>query len=163
MKFYLTFLVILVFCQVEIFSLDVLDNSDVLKRAFVNVSKALALQNNLLTVLVHAALKGNTSSGSFAYLPGIPHVVARFENESGMFNLNSNAIVFMDSVASLKTFNNRKLLPFTYSMEQQVIIHFQDGTFDEIAEIKASRLETLREETRILQCEYFVVEEETQI
>lgn len=163
MKFYLFLLLIVVFCKLEIFSLDVLDNSDVLQMAFVNISKVLARQNNLLTVLVHAALKGNTSSGTFAYLPGIPHIVARFENESGKFNLNSNAIVFMDSVASLKTFNNRKLLPLTYSMEQQVIIHFQDGTFDEIAAIKASRLETLREEARILRCEYFVVEEEAQI
>lgn len=46
----------------------------------------------------------------------IPHVVLKFEYQPKEFRLNSSAIVSLDSVESLETFNNRIILPSFFSV-----------------------------------------------
>lgn len=126
MKHFLIFTTIVAFCKVESFSRDF--NKNALQKTFGNISQALAQRNHLTSVVTESAF-----SGAATVTAGILHVVARFKNNSERFPLNSSAIVFLDSVASLEAFNTRTTLPTTFSTTQQLFIHCRNGSQDEIA------------------------------
>lgn len=69
-----------------------------------------------------------------------------------MFRLESSAIVLLNSVSTLSTFNNRTILPASYSMKQQLFIYLPDGTFNKVAMMFLH--------LPIFNYEYFVIEED---
>lgn len=91
MKFYLTFVFIVTFCQKETFSRGY--DSKELQKAFVDIVKTLALRNHLLSV-VECLAPGDVSLIAFyANAAGIPHIVTKLKNEEEVLRLNSSAIV----------------------------------------------------------------------
>lgn len=152
MRFYLVLVSFIAFCELETLSQDSRKRS--LQEAFVDISKEIAKKNHLVSVVADSASQNKVNSVPFASTAHIPHVVARFKHDQ-KFKLNSSAIVFLDSVASLEVFNNRTILPATFSMQQQIFIHCQKGTFNEVAQIESSKASN-----PIIQYEYFVFQEE---
>lgn len=82
-----------------------------LQKAFLNISRFLAEQNRLISVVVSDGLSDEQESVVFPLNAAVPHVVATFGNDSKVFRLNSSAIVLLDSVETLKAFNQRTVLP----------------------------------------------------
>lgn len=119
MKFYSVFVIFVAFCKVESILRD--HRSKVLQKAFVNIMEALRKQNYLMTVVVGEFFSDQIDAVSRAFTMDHPHVVARF-NDTKKFNLNSSAIVLLDTTESVKMFNKRTIIPLTFSMQQQILI-----------------------------------------
>lgn len=151
MKFFLVFVTSVSFCTHETFSVNT-----VLRRAFENISEALKQKSHMLSLVLGDLTSYSSDSGLFELVSHIPHVVTRFENESKTFRLNSSAIIISDSIATVQSFNKRTILPVTFSINQQLFIHCQDGTYEKIAT-------SIGNENSVGQHEYFVVEEEAAI
>lgn len=98
MKHYLAFVIFLAFCKAS--------KIDLLQKAFVGISKALAKRNHLLSVVTDGFTNDKVNSATFAVLNEIPHVIIKFENRREKIQLNSSAIVLLDSVATFETFRN---------------------------------------------------------
>lgn len=120
------FIAFVIFGEVENF-LQTLKR-DSLQKAFVNISKALGQKNRLVTVVVDNSSRNKTSMASFTSLAEIPHIVASFDPECKNFSLKSSAIVSLNTMASFEAFNKRTRLPSTFSMQQQLFIHIENGT-----------------------------------
>lgn len=136
----------MVLCKVESISIDLKS----MQTAFINISEALKQQNHV-EIVVDSVFGKKTDFAPFASFAGIPHIVAKFDSKMREFQINSSAIVSLNSIESLESFNSRTSLHVTLSMSQQLIIHCQDATFEKIAMIKAK--------IPIIHFEYFMIEE----
>lgn len=123
--------IFVVFAVSETFS-QVSKNHALLK-AFTDVAETLAYRNHLVTFVMENSSSVIANPASIASLANIPHLVVGFDNRSKNLTLNSSAIVSLESVESLKTFNQRIVIPRTFSNLKQLFIHCEGGTFDEIA------------------------------
>lgn len=139
MKFFVVIVTFIAFCKVNS-GLRVPEVKS-LQKAFVNILETLARRNHVVSLVSVGGPEDQGDSTSLISFADTPHVVARLDNESKRFRLNSSAIVLLDSVTSLATFNKHALLPSTFSMSQQLFVYCHDGTFDKI-----SKLNTLRDE-----------------
>lgn len=110
MKFSI-FVIVLVFCKVKSFSRSL--KCGTMETAFINISETLATHNHVVAIVVDSVFNNKTDFAPFASFAGIPHIVAKFDNTSENFLLNSSAIVLLNTIASLETFNSRTILPVT--------------------------------------------------
>lgn len=156
MKFFSIFLVSAAFCKIEPFLQN--PKNDALYNMFENISQALSKGNHLLTVVSDSLLKDNFDSAVFATSSNVPHVVASFVNDLRKFTLNSSSIVSLNSIASLKAFNERTVLPVSFSVSQQLVIYCQNLTFEDLMPIAIPK-----NVSAILQYEYYMIEEEKSI
>lgn len=156
MKLFANFASLVIFVFAKSFPRDFKYNA--LKKAYVNISLSLPKQNYLLSLVIGSNSSEKINSAIIASTTTTPHVVAKFDSKMEKFSLNSSAIVSLDSIESLEKFNQRTILPVTFSMKQQLIIYCRDGTYDQIDKIKTSRIHR-----PIVQYEYFVIEEEKSI
>lgn len=147
MKFKLLFIIFLTFTQIR--SLSNCKNKR-LKKSFEIMAKVFTQHNHVVTVVISKSDEIN--SYCFASIVAVPHVVTRFDSKKSEWTLNSSAIVLLDSVASLKTFNQLTVLPWTFALSQQIFIFFREGTYEELAKIPV-----VRAKTPIVQYEYFLV------
>lgn len=69
--------------------------------------------------------------------------------------------MLLDSVDSLEDFNNRTILPQTFSMGQQIIVNIENGIFDEIMQLNTRRSNSTQ--YAITQYEYFLIEEKDSV
>lgn len=133
------FLVTLVaFCIVETFSVDC--QNIALQEAVANIWAALSKQNNFLSIAVDSAYT-ETSLTPLVANANVPYVINEFKNNVTNYCINSSAFVLLGSFKHLVEFNERVILPVTFSMQQQLVIHCQDATFDKLAMLKTSRTE----------------------
>lgn len=158
MNFHLTLVFFVGFYKVE----EILCNPkrNALKKAFSDITDSLMQKNRFVSVIMSDFSDNNIKSAITAATAGIPHVnfEKRFVNEMSPYELNSSAIVSLDSVASMKVFNNRTNLFDFFSMPQQLIIFCQDGTFKKIETIPAFSYGR-----KIIHHEYFLIEEENSL
>lgn len=152
MKFYLVLVIFLVFLKVQVYSRDFKSNS--MRKAFMNISKHLAIRNHLLQVVVGGVLGKAKKSAILSTFAGIPHSVARFESLSKYLEIKASSIVLLDTIHSLIIFNWRKVFAPKLSTSQQLMICLHSGTRDEIAKIEFKPLVLF---------EYFIIEEEKTI
>lgn len=153
MKCFFVFVTLLAFCKVKTISQDGKNNA--LRQCFENISKVLEQENRLVTVVVSAAFGHEERSGSFAFTAAIPHIVATFESDSKYFQLDSSAIVLLDSIASLIAFNGRLILPPTLPTTTRIFIYVRNRNFSLLPKIRLTFVN--------YQSEYFVIEEEKTI
>lgn len=113
MKFFLILVIFLTFGTVKTILLDFKYNA--LKAAFANIIQSLAKQNRLVSAVVVSDSSEKVNSAIIASIADVPHVVASFDNKLKQILLNSSAFVSLDSVESLKKFNQRTILPVTFS------------------------------------------------
>lgn len=114
MKFFLIFVTCGVLNEVESLS----RNNNPLQKAFMNISASLENWNYLVSIVAEKDSNDEINLDSFHQYFNFPHGVMTFKNESEKLRLNSSAIVFLESVASLKNFNNRVILHKTFSNKQ---------------------------------------------
>lgn len=114
MKFYLFSVVIVALCKVE--SLDIVSENISIQEALAKIALSLAQQNYLVSVVDGGVSNDRTTMMAFASFADIPHVAAKFVNDLRNFALNSSAFVLLDSITSLRTFNDRAVLPSAFSM-----------------------------------------------
>lgn len=136
MKFFVVVVIFIAFCKID--SVLLVPKLS-LQKAFVNISKTLARRNHLVSIVSVGGPEDQGDLTSLVPFADKPHVVAKFDSESKKFQLNSSALVLLDSVESLAKFNKRVILPSTFSTSQQLFIYCQDGTFDKIAELNTWR------------------------
>lgn len=70
-------------------------------------------RNNVISVVLGTEFNDYFLLYSFV---NIPHIAARFNYESKKFQINSSAIVTLDSIKSLELFNKRTVLPLKFLM-----------------------------------------------
>lgn len=115
MKCCLVFVMVVTFSTVKTFSQDF--KCRMLKKAFENILESLVKRNYLMSVVFDSFASDETvDSTIIAFTAAIPHVVGRLDSNMEEFLLNSSAIVSLESVEALKDFNERLILPVTFSM-----------------------------------------------
>lgn len=139
MKFYSVFVTFVFFFVMESLSREL--DKNLLQKVFVNISKMLSPRNQLVSIVFNNA-SVKAAPAVFAVTVGVPHIVKKFYNKVGSFDLHTSAIVLLDSIESLNKFNQHTVLPSTFSLSHQLIIYCQDGTFDKIKMIETSRRKT---------------------
>lgn len=91
--------------------------SESLQKAFANITTVLQKQNYVLSIAFDSSQYNQNDLTSLISFADIPHVVAHFDSQSEQLDLNSSAVVLLDSIASVKRFNNRAFMPVTFSMQ----------------------------------------------
>lgn len=109
-------------------------NSNAILKAFVNIVEVLAKKNHLTSFVGDLNSTEIVNPASIALFSGIPHVVSSFDRSMNKIELKSSAIVTLNSIETLKSFNKLVILPTTY-FELQLFVHCQDGTFNRIAKL----------------------------
>lgn len=144
MKLSWIFATFVLFCVMQSSSREF--NRNLLQKAFVNISEALARQDHFVSVFMSDFQSEKVKSALFASNSDVPRVVTKFNTartrvgtkSSKVHELFSSAIVSLGSIASLKTFHESIILHYTYSIShQQLIIYCPDATYDKV-KIKGS-------------------------
>lgn len=86
-----------------------------LVKALDSIAEALAQQNHFVTFVREVNTTDLANPASITMLLRIPYVVAGFDCTRNNFTLNSSAIVTLQSVKSLRSFNSHTILPKTFS------------------------------------------------
>lgn len=87
--------------------------NNALQRAFLNITEALGQRNHLVLVIVADDVR-NTAA-ILKTSAGTPHIVTKW-NKLEMLQLNSSAIVLLDSIPCLEDFNNLTIPPLKFSL-----------------------------------------------
>lgn len=124
----------------------------VASKSFLSLTKALIDSSNDLSFvsdnnLTRSSILQQTFAG------GIPVTVKQFAKAENTLELNSSAIVSMESIGNLQAFNEKVVLTNKYTKPLQFFIHCKDATIDQL-----SKLEESDKSKAIFQYEYFVVD-----
>lgn len=126
-----------------------------LRKAFLGIVSELATRNHLVS-LVAEDVNSDASQAAASAASVVPHIfVVWDENKSRMFELNTTAILLLDSISSVKLFSSRTFFALTFSMSQQLIFYCRNASFSDILKVPLGRFLPL-----IIQYEYFLIEDE---
>lgn len=156
MNFLLIFIIIESFCAKKSLGRDF--ESSALQKVIFNLTQSLSQRKHLVSVIASSSPTDKTNSAKLS--GGIPHINLKktFDSKTQTYRLNSSAIVILDEVKSIRTFNEVTTLPFTFSLAQQLFIYCRDGTFDKIVTVGK-----WRQGKPILLYEYFAIEDDNSI
>lgn len=129
-------------------------SKNVMQNALSGIIENLSNRNHLVTVVVENATSDVLKSAAFA-ISGKPHkTVSWIRNESRTFQLNSTAVVLLDSLVSMKNFTNNTIFPLNFKLSQQLIIFCHNATVKDFMEIPIERFKP-----PIIQHVYFLFED----
>lgn len=128
--------------------------SSSIEKAFVNIAKDLAQHSRQISVIFSGTFEYIMDPFTIAKIAEVPHTVARLERLPEIFTLTTSSIVLLDSLSSLEEFNLLSKVSLRFLRSKQLIIHINNGTFEQIAKIKKADLSHY---------EYFMIEDENSI
>lgn len=128
-----------------------------LSRAFDNITQALVDSNcDLSAIFVTSDQKSiNPAILEQSLRSGVPFSVRHSATNAESFELNTSAIISVESFNELEAFNENAVLTNKYSKTFQFFIHCDGVSIDEL-----SKLEENHKTKAILQFEYFFVDQE---
>lgn len=131
-------------------------NEFLLRKAFSAIVKQFPSKNFYVSVVSENLLSEASKAAAFL-TSAKPHVTFLWnKNKSETFELNSTAIIILDSTDSLNAFNNHTTFPLNYAISEQLIFYLQNATADDLLEILISKFET-----SIIKHEYlFMIEDD---
>lgn len=127
------------------------------------ISNSLAERNHLVRIIEIKNAVDALKLAAFVSVISVPHLVVKYPEKKTLnlpfykFDLNSSAIVFLDSAKTLFLFNQRTILRRTFENLNQIIVYCQKCAYEDLATLLS------RIENPILSYEYFLIEEEKAI
>lgn len=109
------------------------------KKVFLDLANSLTKREHTVTVFRFKTPKEKTDPVFFTSIAAIPHIVAVIPSKPFKFELKTNAIVSLNSVASYEVFERNVLRSQVSSMVNQVIYFLHsETTFDDLRKISES-------------------------
>lgn len=107
-----------------------------LKKVFVDLANSLMERAQSVTILRLKTSKEESDPVSFKSIAAIPHIVARIPLKLKKFELETDAIVSLNSVASYDVLENSVFVSAVSSMVKQIIVFLHgETTFDDLKKL----------------------------
>lgn len=94
-------------------------NSHGIRTVVSDIVRSLARNKHVVTVFTSNEM---SEAILFASASNVPHITSRTPDEHFKFKLKTSAIISMDSIASLESFNNYVGLDLKFSLQQVVVV-----------------------------------------
>lgn len=129
MKPFLAFLALLFLNPVESFRQE--PRIDLLQKAFLSIAEDLTNRNHLVSVVMEN-VSSKASEAAAVATSYLPHISVKWNmRQTKAFELNSTAIVVLESMASVIVFSNRTLYPMTFSLTVQLLRKLKASQFQD--------------------------------
>lgn len=136
MKVNIILAVFVVFGEAQNFSQDKKKNSG-LQKAFSDIAEFLTERRKIFTIFNFKTSSESSDAAPFAATATIPHIVVKIPHKFNEFELQTSALLSIDSVASLPIFMKFAFLSPVFSVSSdQLIVHLRHGTVEDLKSLQ---------------------------
>lgn len=131
-------------------------SSVTISKAFEKITQVLADSTSDLSVIFVTSVNKFINSSVFnrSLQKGVPFAIRRSRKNDLIFNLNTSALILVESFDELVSFNERVVLTNNYSRPFQFVIYCDGASIKELSELEENR----KTKTNF-QFEYFVIDQ----